>query len=224
MAPEETRLSTLAANPLAWLAASWPSAAVYTQVTCISPVPRLDSVSGSAPELMKTAPVQYEGCDAGPAASSGWAATGSAPQKADAGFAGRMIPVTTSRIEPRHQPGADLQPEPGRGGGGHRRLHRGLSPGLRATGREPSGHQLAVAGQLRAVGQLELRRPVPGGPGRPGNRHGFGGQARPGRAGHWRPAARPPPAAPARRRRPPRCQRPEPGQFRRKWTSRAPSR
>ena len=100
VAPEETRLPTLAANPLAWLAVSWPSAAVYTQVTSISPVPRLDSVSGSAPELMKTAPVQYEGWDAVPETSSGWAATRSSPQKADAGFAGRMIPVTTSRIGP----------------------------------------------------------------------------------------------------------------------------
>ena len=34
-------------------------------------------------------------------------------------------------------------------------------PGEGAAGREPSGHDPAVAGQRRAVGHLELRLPVP---------------------------------------------------------------
>ena len=61
VAPEETRLLTLASNPSAWPAVSPPSAAVYTQVTCISPGPMSASISGSAPGPMKTAPIQYGG-------------------------------------------------------------------------------------------------------------------------------------------------------------------
>ena len=84
------------------------------------------------------------------------------------------------------KPGADPQPEPGRGVGGHRHLHHGLLPGHPAAGREPPGDDMAVAGQRRAVGQLELRRPVPGGLGGPADRHVGCGQAGPdGRvAGH----------------------------------------
>ena len=59
VAPEETRLPTLAASPPAWPAVSRPSVAAYPQVTSISSVPSLDSISGSAPGPMKTAPIQY---------------------------------------------------------------------------------------------------------------------------------------------------------------------
>ena len=59
VAPEETRLLMFASSPLAWPAVTWPSAAVYTQVTRVSPVPMLASISGSAPGPMKTAPIQY---------------------------------------------------------------------------------------------------------------------------------------------------------------------
>ncbi len=59
VAPEATRLLTFASSPLTWPAVSPPSAAVYTQVTCISSGPMKASSSGSAPGPTKTAPIQY---------------------------------------------------------------------------------------------------------------------------------------------------------------------
>lgn len=59
VAPEEARLVTLASSSSAWPAVIPPSAAVYTQVTCISVVPMVASTRGSAPGPMKAAAIQY---------------------------------------------------------------------------------------------------------------------------------------------------------------------
>ncbi len=97
--PEEAMLSRLASRLLAWSAVSPPSAAAYTQVTCISLGSSVDSISGSARAPMKSAPLQYccpeESCD-----STGLAAATLWVQKVAAGSAGRMIPVTTSSSIP----------------------------------------------------------------------------------------------------------------------------
>ena len=97
--PEEAMLSRLESRLLAASAVSPPSAAAYTQVTCISLGPSADSISGSAPAPMKTAPLQYC-CAEEPCASTGLAAAALWVQKAAAGSAGRMIPVTTSSTVP----------------------------------------------------------------------------------------------------------------------------
>jgi hypothetical protein len=97
--PEEAMLSRLASTLLAWSAVSPPSAAAYTQVTCISVGSSVDSISGSAPAPMKTAPVQYC-CPEEPCDSTGLAAVALWVQKVAAGSVGRMIPVTTSSTVP----------------------------------------------------------------------------------------------------------------------------
>src|ERR1700683_4835009 len=88
VAPEETRLATLASSPLAWPAVSRPSGTVYPQVTSISSVPSLVSISGSAPGPMKSAPIRYGSAGGEPGVSEGLAAIGSAVQEAEAGWVG----------------------------------------------------------------------------------------------------------------------------------------
>ena len=85
--PEEAMLSRLASRLLAWSAVSPPSAAAYTQVTCISVGSSVDSISGSAPAPMKTAPLQYC-CPEEPCDSTGLAAATLWVQKVAAGSAG----------------------------------------------------------------------------------------------------------------------------------------
>src|SRR5579862_5014880 len=55
---------------------------------------RLDSMSGSAPGAMNSTPVQYDDPGDPVWVSTGVAAAGTAVQKAEAGRAGWMIPVT----------------------------------------------------------------------------------------------------------------------------------
>ena len=92
---------------LAWFAVSRPSAAGISQVSSISLGLRLVSTAGSAPAPTKTAPAQYAGWDVVRWISVGWVAAGSAVQKAEAGWTGRMIPVISSWTGPmdRREPG-----------------------------------------------------------------------------------------------------------------------
>src|ERR1700722_8159259 len=75
VAPEAAMLSRLASRLLTCSTLSPPSAAAYTQVTSISLGPSADSISGSAPAPMKTAPLKYC-CAQEPCASTGLTAAG----------------------------------------------------------------------------------------------------------------------------------------------------
>ena len=148
----------LARSASAWSAVSRSSAAGTSQVSSMRLALRLELTRGSPPAPMKSAPAQCAGLDAAPGISAGRATAGSSVQKAAAGWTGRMIPVITSCTGPMVRRAPTRRP--------NRAAVAVVTAACTtsgAAGRQAPGHEVAVAGQRRAVGHLELRLPAPGG-------------------------------------------------------------